>query len=73
MSDSVDPDEIPHSVVSHLGLLHCLLRSACLNTYGKYGTCRQFFFFSSKKILIVFTISFKKKDVYSLEVPNWHF
>ena len=33
----VDPDEMPHSVVSHLGL-HCLLRPACLNTYDKYGT-----------------------------------
>ena len=71
MSDSVDPDETPHSVVSHLGLLHCLLWPACLNTYGKYGTCRHFFFI--KKSIDSFYYSFKKKDVDSLEVPNWHF
>ena len=32
-----DPDEIPSSAVSHLGL-HCLLRPVCPNTYGKYDT-----------------------------------
>ena len=37
MSDSVDPDETPCSVASHLGL-HCLLRLVCPYTYGKYGT-----------------------------------
>ena len=36
MAHSVDPDETPHSVTSHLGL-HCLLRPVCLNTYDKYG------------------------------------
>ena len=36
MANSVDPDETPHSVASHLGL-HCLLRLVNLNTYGKYG------------------------------------
>ena len=35
-ANSVDPDEMPHSVASHLGL-HCLLWSVCPNTYGKYG------------------------------------
>ena len=34
MANSVDPDEMPHSVASHLGL-HCLLRPVSLNTYGK--------------------------------------
>ena len=32
--NSVDPDEMPLSAASHLGL-HCLLRPVCLNTYGK--------------------------------------
>ena len=36
VANSVDPDEMSHSAVSHLGL-HCLHRSACPNTYGKYG------------------------------------
>ena len=27
-------------MASHLGL-HCLLRSVCPNTYGKYGNCGQ--------------------------------
>ena len=34
--NSVDPDEMPHFVASHLGL-QCLLRLVCLNTYSKYG------------------------------------
>ena len=38
MANSVDPDEMPHSAASHLGL-NCLLRPVCPNTYGKYGTC----------------------------------
>ena len=37
----VDPDEMPHSVASYLGL-HCLLRPVCPNTYGKY--CTYIFF-----------------------------
>ena len=36
MTNSVDPDETPHSVSSHLGL-HCLLRPVSPNTYIKYG------------------------------------
>ena len=36
MENSVDPDETPRSVASHLGL-NCLLRPVCPNTYGKYG------------------------------------
>ena len=28
MANSVDPDEMPHSAASHLGL-HCLLRPVC--------------------------------------------
>ena len=34
MANNVDPDQIPHSVVSNLAL-HCLLRPVHLNTYGK--------------------------------------
>ena len=36
VANSVDPDETPRSVASHLGL-NCLLRHVCPNTYGKYG------------------------------------
>ena len=36
MANSVDPDEMPHSAASDLGLL-CLLRPVCPNTYGKCG------------------------------------
>ena len=35
VANSVDPDEMPHFVASHLGL-HCLLMPVCPNTYGKY-------------------------------------
>ena len=35
ISDSVDPDQLPHSVASDLGL-HCLLRLVCPNTWEKY-------------------------------------
>ena len=33
VANSVDPDETPHFVGSHLDL-HSLLRPVCLNTYG---------------------------------------
>ena len=36
MANSLDPDETPRSAASHQGL-HCLLKSFCANTYGKYG------------------------------------
>ena len=36
MANSVDPDEMPGSVSSHLGL-HSLLRPVCQNAYGKYS------------------------------------
>ena len=38
VANSVGPDEIPHSVASHLGL-HCLLRPVCPNAYGKFHIC----------------------------------
>ena len=38
VANSVDPDETPHHVASHLGL-HCLLRPVCQNTYNKYVVC----------------------------------
>ena len=36
VENSVDPDQMPHSVASDLGL-HCLLRSVCPTTKDKYG------------------------------------
>ena len=36
VANSVDPDEMPHSAASHLGL-YCLLRPVCPNICGKYG------------------------------------
>ena len=35
MENSLDPNYMPHSVASDLGL-HCLLKSLCPNTWGKY-------------------------------------
>ena len=37
MSDSLDPDQMPHSAASDLGL-HCLLKPVCPNTWDYYGT-----------------------------------
>ena len=37
MANSIDPDQLPHSVVSDLGL-HCLLRTVCLSSQGYYGS-----------------------------------
>ena len=37
MANCVDPDEIPHFLVSHPSL-YCLLRPVCPNTYCKYGS-----------------------------------
>ena len=42
MTNSVDPDQMPHSAVSDLGL-HCLQRPICPNTYGYYGTYNMCF------------------------------
>ena len=36
MANSVDPDQMPHSVAADLGL-HCFQRSICPNTEGLYG------------------------------------
>ena len=36
MANSADPDQMPHSAASDLGL-QCLLKSVCPNTLGKYG------------------------------------
>ena len=52
MADSVDPDQMPHSAASDLGL-HCLQRTSCPNTEGYYGTIVSYFsmkmkFFKSK-------------------------
>ena len=35
MANSVDPDQIPHSVASDLGL-HCLLSPICPSIQGNY-------------------------------------
>ena len=37
MANSEDPDKMPLSGISDLGL-HCLFSPVCPNTYGKYGT-----------------------------------
>ena len=36
MANSVDPDQMPHTVASDQGL-HCLLRLVCPNSWGKYS------------------------------------
>ena len=36
MTNSADPDQMPHFAASDLGL-HCLLRPVCPNTSGYYG------------------------------------
>ena len=36
VTNRVDPDQMPHSVASDLGL-HCLFMHVCLNTWGKYN------------------------------------
>ena len=41
MANSVDPDEMPHSAASHLGL-NCLLRPVSPNTYGIHSGERIF-------------------------------
>ena len=38
VANSVDPDQMPHSVASDQGL-HCLLKPICPNISGKQGTC----------------------------------
>ena len=40
MANSVDPDQMPHSVASDLGL-HCLQRPICPNTLGYYSIQRD--------------------------------
>ena len=37
VANSVDPDEMMHSVAAHLGLHHNMLMPVCPNTYGKYS------------------------------------
>ena len=37
MANSLEPDEMPHSLESDLGL-HCLLRPVRPNTFGKYSS-----------------------------------
>ena len=51
--NSVDPDETPHSVASHLGQ-HCLLKPVCPNTYDEYDACNHFDL-KVPKILICFS------------------
>ena len=53
VANSVDPDEMPRSAASHLGL-YCLLRPVCRNIYGKYGMERsRTFYIGTKHILRV--------------------
>ena len=43
MANSVDPDQMPHSVASDLGL-HCLLRPVYPNTKARYGNILEWGF-----------------------------
>ena len=66
VANSVDPDVMPYSAASHLGLHH-LLRPVCPNTNGKYGKTKSqlqirclfqpksliFFYFSMKTYVVV--------------------
>ena len=36
MANSVDPDQMPHTLASDLGL-HCLLKPVCPNIYSYYS------------------------------------
>ena len=40
MANNVEPDEVPRSAASHLGL-HCLLRPVCPNTYNIFTVIRE--------------------------------
>ena len=60
MANSVDPDEMLHSVAFHLGL-HCLLRHVCPNLYGKLVMERLFLtevVFQAKKIPSLIVLHF---------------
>ena len=52
LSNSVDPDEMPHSAASHQGL-HCLLRPVCLNIYSKDS--RLLFRREANNLTVIFT------------------
>ena len=41
MANNVDPDQMPHSAASDLGL-HCLQIPTCPTTWGYYGTLKTF-------------------------------
>ena len=61
MANSGDPDEMPHSAASHLGL-HYLLRPVCLNTYDKYGTSNSknsITFKNEVHLVLYFTLCFQ--------------
>ena len=60
VANSVNPDETPHSVASHLGL-YCLLRPVCPNIYGKYGI---HFFTSLDEIKVIFTTNIWISSIY---------
>ena len=64
VSNSVDPDEMPRSAASYLGL-NCLLRPVCPNTYGKYG--RQKYYLDIPSDLELWCTANKSKFELSLE------
>ena len=59
---SVDPDETPRSVPSHLGL-RCLLRPVCPNACGKYGILLFFFF-----VFFFVVFFFQRKSISAFHV-----
>ena len=56
MAGSIDPDQMPSSAASDLGL-HCLQRPICPNTKGYYNRCLTGYF-----ILPIFSKCENEKD-----------
>ena len=70
MANSVDPDEMPHSAASHLGL-YCLLKPVCPNTYGKYGNRRNDFMFNLNESYVA-EVGFKFLTLDTLVTVLWY-
>ena len=68
MANSVDPDQMPHSVLSDLGL-SCLLRHVCLNIQGYYGILFLNENISCKEYQLHIFWLRKKKIIYYLVIP----
>ena len=77
VANTIDPDQLPHSAASDLGLCW-LLRPVCLNTSGKYNTFIRIFHFNLHNYAVVvwrhkITCYFRtKKKIYYRIRPNYH-